>query len=228
MLLAFGILSFLISKKSTNTVPIQPQVTPLIFTDQSVSLEISGFTKDAITQAVLGQVQFPKVNLGQVEGIYLTENKQSIGLRTLMSLIQASFVAGDDTTLVSDNFLMGMVDSPTTSTTTTAPASNPTGFFILLKMRSTADIFDSMRTWEKTMLTDLHGFIGIPLTSDTNYLFTQGFTDGIVQNKNARILYDKNGNIVLMYVFADNNSVVITDSQAAAAEVMLRLTNQTQ
>jgi len=96
-------------------------------------------------------------------------------------------------------------------------------FFILLKMRSVADIFDGLQAWENKMFAELHGFLGIDFSSDTKYLLTKNFEDGIVENKNARILYDKDNKIVLMYVLADDNSVIITDSQSATHEIMLRL-----
>jgi hypothetical protein len=73
------------------------------------------------------------------------------------------------------------------------------------------------------MLSDLHGFLGLNVSADTNYLFTKSFTDGIIGNKNARILSDQTGKTVLMYIFADDNSVIITGSQNAAQEIMLRL-----
>jgi len=90
-------------------------------------------------------------------------------------------------------------------------------------VRSATDIFDSLRTWEPNILTDLHGFLGTKIGSDTSYLFTKDFTDSIIENKNARILYDNNNNIILMYIFADDNSVIITDSENAAHEIILRL-----
>jgi hypothetical protein len=102
-----------------------------------------------------------------------------------------------------------------------APAGKD--FFILLKVRSTADIFNALRAWEGKMFFDLHGFLGINISSDTNYLLTKEFQDGIVENKNARILYDKMSKIVLMYIFADDNSVIITNAQNSAREIMLRL-----
>jgi hypothetical protein len=79
------------------------------------------------------------------------------------------------------------------------------------------------RDWEARMFNDLHGYFGIPFDATTNYLYSKGFEDGIVNNQNARILYDKDRNIVMLYVFADNNSVVITNSDISAREVMLRL-----
>jgi hypothetical protein len=97
------------------------------------------------------------------------------------------------------------------------------GFFILLKVRSTADIFDTLRAWEGKMFLDLHSFIGINLSPDTNYLLTKDFEDGVVDNKNARVLSDKDGNIVLTYVFAGEENVVITNSANALHEIVLRL-----
>jgi hypothetical protein len=44
-----------------------------------------------------------------------------------------------------------------------------------------------------------------------------------VGNKNARILYDADGKVVMMYIFADKNSIIITNAEDAANEIMLRL-----
>ena len=143
-----------------------------------------------------------------------------IGLRRLFTMLESTFAPDKSPLLVSDNFLMGVVNNGTD------PAiPNREGFFILIKVRSTADIFDSLRAWEGKMFTDLRGFLGVPISADTNYLFTKDFEDGIVENKNSRILYDKNGKVVIMYIFADDNSVIITNSYNSAHEIMLRLTS---
>jgi hypothetical protein len=214
---ALVVIFFFVFKNQNNTVPIQKQFVSLIFNNQSISLEISGLKKDEIVQAIFNEVSKTKVKAGGVEGIYLTENKQIIGLRRFITLINGHFVPSDNTLFVSDNFLLGVVKNQADVNT------SGTGFFLLLKVRSATDIFDSLRAWEPNLLNDLHGFLGINLSNDTNYLFTKNFTDGIIENKNARILYDKNGNMVLMYIYADDNSVIITDSQNAAHEIMLRL-----
>ena len=53
--------------------------------------------------------------------------------------------------------------------------------------------FGQMRNWENKMFSDLHDIFGIPLSLDTGYLLTKNFEDGIIQNKNARILRDGSG-----------------------------------
>jgi hypothetical protein len=134
-------------------------------------------------------------------------------LREFMRIIKGNFTLDPlgNTNVISDNFLMGTVKNTASD------------FFLLLKMRTTTDIFDNLRAWESTMFSDLHGFFGIDISADTNYLLTKGFTDGVIDNKNARILYDNNNNIVMMYIFADDNSVIITNSEVAAQQVILRI-----
>ncbi|MFA6520145.1 MAG: hypothetical protein WCT44_00905 [Candidatus Paceibacterota bacterium] len=221
LVLAFGVLTFFFLQDKKNTVPVEKQFTPLVFNDKSVFLEVAGLKAEAIRQMVLSEINTSSVKDEGVEGIYLTENKKVIGLRRFLSLIKSNLAPNENVLLVSDNFLLGMVGS-------TADVEEPSGsgFFILLKARSTFDIFDSMRAWEDKMFSDLRGFLGISIDSNTSYLLTKDFEDGIVENKNARILYDKEGKIVLMYIFADENSVVITDSEGAIHEVVLRLASK--
>ena len=75
------------------------------------------------------------------------------------------------------------------------------------------------------MFYDLHSFFGVPINAGTNYLLTKNFEDGVVENKSARILYDKNGEVVLMYVFADDTSLVITNKTGPVQEVIFRLSS---
>src|SRR3989338_1017954 len=100
-------------------------------------------------------------------------------------------------------------------------------FFMLLKVRNLADVFESLRGWEHKMFLDLHGFFGVDISPLTKYLLTANFEDGIIENKNARILYKKegqqNGGIMMMYIFADDTSVIIANSENVAHEIMFRL-----
>ena len=218
LILAVIALSFLSLRKIITTVTPQVQFTPIIFSDKSTPVDISGLRKDEIAQAVISKINTSTVKAGGLEGIYPTKNNQNIGLREFVNLIKGNFIPPNSTLFVQDSFLMGVVKNQADA----LPVSG-NGFFILLKVHTIADVFDSLRAWEPNIMNDLHSFLGIDISSDTNYLFTKDFQDGIIENKNARILYDKDGNIVLMYIFADDNSVVITGSLNAAYEVMLRL-----
>ena len=200
------LITFLFFRKNSSTVPIAPQFVPIIFTDQSFLQEVAGLDKDQLITSIINKAHTIKVKTGSLEGIYLTENKAIVGLREFTKLIKGNLLPS---IFVEDNFLIGTVQGQ--------------DLFILLKMRSLSDIFEGMHTWEKKMLFDLHGLFGVNISPETNYLFTKDFEDGIIQNQNARILYDQNGKIALMYVFADDTSVIIAKTEDAVREVMIRL-----
>lgn len=210
-------LFYLLQGKDVPTVPAveaEKKYTAPIFLDQNVSLEVKDLKKDPLAEAVASAVRNTKVKQGGVEGIYLAEDKKIIGLGRFLALIKSGFAPDSGAAKVSfvqDDFLMGVVKK------------EKGDFFILLKVRSTADVFDSLRAWEGKMFSDLHGFFGISISSQNKYLLTKEFEDAIVGNENARILYYDEGQIALMYIFADDNSVIITSTENAAEEIMSRL-----
>ena len=212
IVLGLGALSYLFLGERAGTGVVKTGFVPLVFTDRSSFLEVAGFKRSEIIQSVWNQVRDADVKQSGILGIYLTYNKELLGLRQFLLLTKSNFAPGENPAVVSDNFMLGAVKGDA-----------DTGFFILLKTRTIEDIFDPMRAWEKKMFYDLYEFLGFALDSSNKYLLTKIFEDGLVENKNARLLYDNEWNVMLMYVLADNNSVVIADSTAAAREVMLRL-----
>ena len=204
---------FFLTAKEVPTVAIEKQFAPIIFLDQNTFLEVKDFNQEKIIQTILNKINGTLVKNGGIEGIHLTENKRIVGLRRFISLIKANFIPVENTLLVSDNFLIGVVNTSTKD------------FFILLKMRSVPDIFDAMRAWERKLFSDLHQFFEFDVTPETKYLLTKEFQNGILENKNSRILYNNNNEIVMIYIFADDNSVIITDTENTAHEIMLRLSS---
>ena len=185
LLIVLGLITllFFFFKKEASTVPIEKQFTPIVFVDQSSFLEIKGFNKDKIVDTILNEINGTSVKNGGVRGVYLSSDKRVIGLREFITLIKGNFVPNSNTLYVNDNFLMGVVNTKTQPTLFSGG-----DFFILLKVRSVADIFDSLRVWERKIFFDLHGFFGVDITPETNYLLAVNFEDGIVGNKNGRLL----------------------------------------
>jgi len=220
-------LFFLFFNKDISTITPEKKFTPLIFNDKNTFLEVKDFSKDEIVQTVLNEVEKVEIRNGGVEGIYLTHDKKIIGLREFIKLIKGNFQPKDDQSradiainnvLVQDDFLMGVVVGEKKSS-----SEADRDFFVLIKVRSVPDVFDSFRLWEKKMFFDLHELFGMSLSSEVEYLLTKDFEDGIVENKNARILYSQDAKIVMAYIFADDNSVIVTNTENAAHEIMLRL-----
>ena len=213
-LIGFGLvaLAFLIMvKKNIETVAVERQFVPIIFTDQTDFLEVSDLDKREIAESIKSKTRTSTVEDRAVEGVYLTEHKKVVGLKRFLALLESNFpVAGLG--LVKDNFFIGIWGQETKG-----------DLFILLQVRSFTDIFPVLHVWEEKMLADLFRTFGLELTAETNYLLTANFTDGFVENKNARILYDQTGKVVLLYAFVDDTSVVIANSLPAAREANLRL-----
>lgn len=222
LFLALMTVMFFITKKDTNPVPIERQLTPIIFNDKSFFIETADLSKDEIIESILTEARETKLKNGGLEGIYFTRNKQLIGLRDFLNILKSNLTLPGEN-LVSNNFLLGLINEGGRPASVDALASKD--FFVLIKMRSVADIFDIFRTWENKMLYDLRGFFGVQISPGTNYLFTKNFEDGIVENKNTRILYGKNGEIIIMYVFADDTSLIIANKREAVREVIFRLSS---
>jgi hypothetical protein len=204
---------FLVFKKEVTSVDVNVVYEPFIFTDTTQFKEISGLKKDEISKIIREEAGGIKIKPGEIEGIYFTENKNVIGLRKFLQYIGGSLLPGDEL-FINDNFLLGLSNRGTND------------FFMILKIRSSSflDVFKAMQAWEDKLFYDLHGFFGIDSNVGTDYLNDKEFEDSIVDNKNSRVLYDKDGNIVLMYVFVDTNYVVITNTVGSADEIIRRLT----
>ncbi len=205
---AIGSAAFL--GKKVSMAPVQPPLQPAVFTDDNSFNPIDGLSGKQVSALIANKVAGTEVKKGGIEGIFLTTGGKDVNFGNFISAINGHFPQ-NSTSFVTD-FPLGAYAGEA--------SKDP---ILLLKATSFDDIFDTMRAWEPKMFSDLYGLFNIPLNADTNYLLTEDWTDGIVANKNARILYDKTGSVVMMYVYADDTSVIVTDNAAAAVEVMSRL-----
>lgn len=212
VVLALFTFIYFVSRKYNSSLEVAPQFVPLIYNDKNFFIETNDLTKDKIIWSILTEANRSTVKSGGLEGIYLTKDQVFVGLREFISMIKGNLTLPDEV-FVSDNFLLGVVNNDTKD------------LFFLIKVRSFPDTFHMMKTWENKMFYDLHSFFGVLVNDKTNYLLTRNFSDGIVENKNARILYDKDGKIIMMYLFADDNSIVIANKAEAVHEIIFRLSS---
>jgi hypothetical protein len=159
VVLSLSTIFFFILNDKVSTVDVLPQFVPLIFNDKTTFLSVDGFSKEKIIKTILTEVNTAKVKVGGLDGIYLISNKRLVGLRQFFSLIKSNFLPGD-VNFLNDNFLLGVVNNEVERAPFLPPDEDHTGkdFFILMKMRSMPDVFDSFRAWENKMFLDLHEF----------------------------------------------------------------------
>ncbi len=215
ILASVGLVGFFFMNQLPSRVEVETPFTSMIFNDATGFIEVASLSKDQIIQSVRKEVETKEVKLGGVDGIYLTLNNNIIGLRKFNELMKGSLNV-ELNTFVDDNFLLGFVNGV-----------DGRDAFMLIKMRSFTDIFEDMKDWENKMFSDMHDLFGIPLSSSTAPLLTKNFENSIVQNKNARVLYqtDAEGKntIAMMYVFVDDTHLVITRNESTVREIITRL-----
>lgn len=95
--------------------------------------------------------------------------------------------------------------------------------FLIFKIKDYNQAYASMLAWEKTMLHDVFILFGIDVTNDSDTIFEKPWRDVIIDNKDARILYRRDGSDILYYIFPNKDTFIITDSQDAIKEIATRL-----
>lgn len=210
LIIALGFFVWLLFLQKEEEKEINSNSSSFVFFDQNVFLPVDDFGNDKIMQMIFNQSQNTSIRNNGVEAIYLTLKDEVISLRNFFKIIDIENIFQKND-LVYDNFLLGTVNKENKD------------LFILISMRSIQDIFPDMRNWENKIFRNLHPLWNLEINSETAYLFDKNFEDGIIQNKNARILYNNENEIVLMYVFLNENFLIITQKEATVQEIIGRL-----
>lgn len=117
---------------------------------------------------------------------------------------------------LSDSYIIGTYTKPILN-----PGDKPS-LFLMFNVTDYNIVYAGMLQWEKGMFNDLSNIFDINKTNIDEASTTQ-FKDIIINNKDARVLYDKNGTPVLYYIFVDKNNLVITDSDETINKITSRL-----
>ncbi|MDO8579731.1 MAG: hypothetical protein Q7R72_02555 [bacterium] len=98
------------------------------------------------------------------------------------------------------------------------------GPFIILKNTFFQNAFAGMLEWEKDMRNDLLSLIQVSHPSERSVTAnTDKFEDVVVSNIDARALRGNDGRIILAYIFADPETIVITTNENTLKYVLDRL-----
>lgn len=197
-------------KQKKSTVETSTSTNHIIFVEKNVFIEIDNLTKKEIIQRIKNEIKNAEIRSGEIEAIYLLQNKQVIDFGKIASILEMH--EGEELRSKTNDSLIGVYRN-----------EDGNSFFILLKGNSFTDIFGALKSWEAYMFSDLNSFFDFEINSNTNYLLTKDFDDTIVQNKNARILKDSTMQPVIEYIFADEYSAVIISKEKALPEILQRL-----
>lgn len=92
--------------------------------------------------------------------------------------------------------------------------------FLVLTTDSKSQAFAGMLDWEKSISGDFYELFGI---NTVNEVSGSIFRDKVIDGKDARILYKDVGDVVVLYSFANINTIILTTSEEVLTTLLQRL-----
>ena len=227
LIVAAGVGSYiLIQKKKASevVVPIVKNIETLISYDSQVHIDVTNATNITDLSGLIKNNKNP--NPGLINSLFLEKNitgkKEILTSKDFLTLIDAT-APGALVRSLSDQYLLGEYYKSSKGSPLT---------FLIFQTTSYNQAYASMLDWEKTMLKDLFVVFNISITEPENgasTLFEKQWSDIIINNIDARVLYGNSGEGILYYAFINKNNLVITQNIESMKEIMARLiTKNTQ
>jgi len=220
-----GVLLIFVIGTDNSSPVIQAQNLPaLITTEFKDELNTSQITKDKFTTALSNKLNDSQITVNTFYNTYITSGTStSLRLITTAEFIPlVNFTVPDiiKRTFLPD-FMVGMY-------------SFGKNFpFIILKTSSFENTFAGMLAWEKDLEGDFKIIFRLPGYSSTGGLRAEltpttakKFVDGVIVNKDVRMLKDTSGQIIFLYGIIDKETVVFTISDIAFKEIVNRLNKE--
>ncbi len=158
---------------------------------------------------------------GLVKVFFLTQKvnnlSESITSKRFISILKTS-IPGPLIRSLADKFLLGRYSNQSSPN-----ERDKSAMFLILETNDYNQAYISMLEWEETMLRDLFVLFNITNSEGDNSIFEKPWRDTIVNNKDARVLYDDEGQAILYYVFMNKSTFVIANNQEALKEIIARL-----
>ena len=125
---------------------------------------------------------------------------------------------------VNGAFIRALEPEMTIGSVTVGNTNQP---FIILKSYAFDTFFAGMLEWESSINSDLRPVFGDVVTESLNAhtgkVGPAHFDDALEQNRNIRILYDRDGNERILYAFVSRDTVVITSTGEALSTLLSRM-----
>lgn len=214
--LVLGIAGFLyfFAQQTPPSVQINQTVnsTSLIFSESVRKMDVSSLSREQLESALQQEIKTAQIRLDTIENVYMINGATGSVLQTAQFFSQLKTSAPDALVRsLKPSFMFGIYNFDTTQP------------FLILKTTSRDIAFAGMLEWESKLFDDIYGIFNIDVSGNKKTLFEKKFQDALIKNRDARILRDDKGDIVLFYVFTDDTTIVITKDPKTLEEVVDRL-----
>jgi len=211
------IVSWIVMQKKNSTKTITPTVInnseTFILYNSSSDIDVTNISNVAELSSLIEKEDLnTKGTKALILKIKLADTSERLTSSQFLSLIDSE-APGALVRSLSNDYLLGKYFNPEWS------SKNST--FLIFKTNDYNQAYASMLTWEKVMLKDLFVLFNIEI-KDKN-VFERQWKDIIINNKDARVLYDKDGEEILSYVFVDSNNFIITNNTNTLKEILQKI-----
>lgn len=216
------VLGFMLSQNN------QPTATPLtvsflINVNTQKGIDLTNSSTDGARSAIGNEVRKDSIPLDNITGLYFTHTADD-GTKNLLDA--SSFLNSIGSNV--PEALLRVLDPDFTFGIHSYDGNNP---FIILKTNFYQGAYAGLLSWEENIVSDLNGWFtnfnpsSQTISGNSGQVLKQGyqFSDEVIKNKDARVLRDSSGKIILLYSIIDQQTIIITTSEDTFKEVINRL-----
>jgi hypothetical protein len=213
-----------------NTVIVATQIPSLIAPDSQKIISFNNLSREQIIKVVNGAFEQSEGEIGKIYEIIPTQSIASTTVRfTAQDLITKMNFDMPETLRrsITDRWMLGVYGGETQK----AP-------FIVLTTDFFQNTFAGMLEWEKSIPEEMADLLGYRERAETNrdfgtstiavYFGIKGqFEDKILRNRDVREFRDETGDMLLLYSFLDEDTLVISTSESVLGALIDRIDKQT-
>ena len=212
------------------TVVVATQIPSLIAPDSQKLISFNNLSKEQVVSAVQGTFEQSEGEIGKIYEIIPTQSIASTTVRfTAQDLIAKMDFDMSDTLRRSftDRWMLGVYGGEAQKVQ-----------FIILTTDFFQNTFAGMLEWEKSMPEELADLLGYRIRAETNrdlgtstiasYFGIKGnFEDRIIRNRDVREFKDETGDLLVLYSFLDEDTLLISTSESVIGPLVDRIDKQT-
>jgi hypothetical protein len=192
----------------------------IVTSESSTNVVISNENRDAIMQAITGKIN-SSIPFGTVEKVMLVHDDAT---NTPLGSDEIASLVGPE---MPNILLLSIADNPYFGIYSSSGGNQP---FIVFKISSYEDAYSGMNAWESNMIRDVQPIflsksdqLAGPYFTVTTSGESYTFRDALFQNKDIRIIQNKQGKIIFLYSFVDPTTLVITTNENTLKEILNRM-----
>lgn len=222
ILIVGGIMIFIYSivnrSGPTDVVRTNTVFPSLLFTENQVQIDMTDLNKTELFNAILAQTDNRTLVPETINNLYISY-KTSVGQTAVPATVFLQKLGID----VPENLFQNLYPQFMLGIYSMEPKNNQ---FLILKVKDFNEAFLAMRDFEVNMLSDFIRLFDIDTSVDGKTIFSKDFENVTLFNKEARVLRDSSGKVMLSYIFLDPRTIMITTQTDAVQEVLKRLNLQ--